>query len=106
MAGIVGVIIGSMFVFSGVQQFVLAAVVDSMRWLWIVFGVLFIAAGIVCFVNPEATFVGFADILGFLFLMVGVWWTIHAFVGLRNLRDRDGHSSLMLREASAIRSAT
>lgn len=76
----VGVIIGSMFVFSGVQQFVLAAVVDSMRWLWIVFGVLFIAAGIVCFVNPEATFVGFADILGFLFLMVGVWWIIQAFI--------------------------
>jgi uncharacterized membrane protein HdeD (DUF308 family) len=76
----VGVIIGCLFVFSGVQQFVLAAVVDSMRWLWIVFGVLFVAAGIVCFVNPEATFVGFADILGFLFLMVGVWWTIEAFI--------------------------
>jgi hypothetical protein len=77
----IGVIIGCLFVFSGVQQFVISAVVDRFRWLWIVFGVLFIAAGIVCFVNPEATFVGLADILGFLFLLVGVWWTVEAFLG-------------------------
>ena len=76
----VGVIFGCMFVFAGVQQFVIAGLTDSMRWLWIVFGVLFVASGIVCFVNPEATFVGFADILGFLFLLVGVWWTVEAFV--------------------------
>ena len=76
----VGVIVGCMFVFAGDQQFVVAGVTDSMRWVWIVFGVLFVASGIVCFVNPEATFVGFADILGFLFLLVGLWWTVEAFV--------------------------
>jgi uncharacterized membrane protein HdeD (DUF308 family) len=75
----VGVIIGCMFVFSGVQQFVLAGLTDRLRWLWITFGVLFVIAGIVAFVRPEATFAGFADILGFLFLLVGVWWTIEAF---------------------------
>jgi uncharacterized membrane protein HdeD (DUF308 family) len=76
----IGVIVGCMFVFSGVQQFALAAVTDRLRWLWIVFGVLFVIAGVLCMINPEATFVGFADMLGFLFLMVGVWWTIQAFV--------------------------
>jgi uncharacterized membrane protein HdeD (DUF308 family) len=76
----VGVIFGCMFVFAGVQQFVVARVIESLRWLSISFGVLLVASGIVCFVNPEATFVGFADILGFLLLLVGVWWTVEAFV--------------------------
>jgi uncharacterized membrane protein HdeD (DUF308 family) len=76
----IGIVVGCMFVFAGIQQFALAAVAGSLRWLWAVFGVLFVIAGIVCFVNPEATFVGLADILGFLFLMVGVWWMIEAFL--------------------------
>jgi uncharacterized membrane protein HdeD (DUF308 family) len=76
----VGVIFGCMFVFAGVQQLVVARVTDGLRWLSISFGVLLVASGIVCFVNPEATFVGFADILGFLLLLVGVWWTVEAFV--------------------------
>jgi uncharacterized membrane protein HdeD (DUF308 family) len=76
----IGVIIGCMFVFSGVQQFVVAASGESMRWLSYIFGVLFIVAGIVAFINPEATFAGFADVLGFMFLLVGVWWTVQAFL--------------------------
>jgi len=80
----VGVIIGLMFAAAAAQQFVLMAVADRLRWLWGIFGVLFGAAAIVCFVHPENTFAGVADILGFLFLMVGVWWIIRAFV--------EGHS--------------
>jgi hypothetical protein len=76
----IGVIIGCMFIFAGVTDFVQAAVVDRLRWLWIVFGSVMVIAGILCFVNPEATFAGFADMLGFLFLVVGVWWTIQAFL--------------------------
>jgi uncharacterized membrane protein HdeD (DUF308 family) len=76
----IGVIVGIMFVSAGIQQLTLAAIADSMRWLWALFGILFIAAGIVCFANPEDTFAGLADILGFLFLMIGVWWTIRAFL--------------------------
>jgi uncharacterized membrane protein HdeD (DUF308 family) len=76
----IGIIVGCMFVFAGVQQLVLATMADSLRWLWAIFGLLFIGAGVVCFVNPEATFVGLADTLGFLFLLVGVWWTIEAFL--------------------------
>jgi uncharacterized membrane protein HdeD (DUF308 family) len=76
----VGILVGCMFLFAGVQQFVLAAAVDSWRWLWACFGALFVVAGIICFVNPESTFAGLADILGFLFLMVGIWWTFRAFI--------------------------
>ncbi|MBN1530487.1 MAG: DUF308 domain-containing protein [Thermoleophilaceae bacterium] len=76
----IGIIVGIMFVSAGIQQLALAAIADSMRWLWAIFGLLFIAAGIVCFANPEDTFAGLADILGFLFLMIGVWWTIRAFL--------------------------
>ncbi len=76
----IGIIVGIMFVFAGVQQFVLAAIADSLRWLWGIFGVLFVIAGVICFINPENTFAAMADILGFLFLTVGVWWTIRAFL--------------------------
>lgn len=76
----IGYIIGAMFVFSGLQQLALSTIVDSLRWMWALFGVLFLGAGIYCFFNPEKTFVGLADALGFLFLLVGVWWTIRAFI--------------------------
>ncbi len=76
----VGIIVGCMFLFAGMQQFLLAAATDHLRWLWIAFGVLFVLAGIACLAQPEKTFVGLADLLGFLFLMVGAWWTISAIL--------------------------
>jgi uncharacterized membrane protein HdeD (DUF308 family) len=76
----VGVIVGIMFAVAAAQQLVLAAVADSLRWLWAIFGVLFGASAIVCFIHPESTFAALADILGFVFLCVGVWWTIRAFI--------------------------
>jgi uncharacterized membrane protein HdeD (DUF308 family) len=76
----IGIIIGLMFVASGVQQFVLAAIADRLRWLWAMFGALFLVAGVICLINPEETFVGLADILGFLFATVGIWWAARAFI--------------------------
>ena len=76
----IGIIVGIMFVVAGMENFVLAAVADSLRWLWAIFGVLVVIAGVICFINPENTFAALADILGFLFLIVGVWWTIRAFI--------------------------
>jgi uncharacterized membrane protein HdeD (DUF308 family) len=76
----VSIIVGIMFIVAGMEQFVLAAVADSWRWLWGLFGVLFVIAGVICFIDPKNTFAGIADILGFLFLIVGVWWTIRAFI--------------------------
>ncbi len=76
----VGVLIGAMFLVSGFQQLVLAGLVEgSMRWILIIFGVLLLIAGVIALINPEETFAGIADILGFLFLLVGLFWIIQAF---------------------------
>jgi uncharacterized membrane protein HdeD (DUF308 family) len=76
----VGILVGCMFLFVGIQNFALSVVAESLGWLWALFGVLFVAAAVVCFINPEDTFAGIADILGFLFLMLGVWWMVRAFL--------------------------
>ena len=77
----VSVILGIMFALAAAQQFVLMMVADSMRWLWALFGVLFAICSIICFVEPAGTFTGLANVLGFLFLVVGIWWIIQAFLG-------------------------
>ena len=76
----VGVLIGLMFLLSGFQQFAIAVIAPAFKWLWVIFGVLFLIAGVICLISPENTFAAMADILGFLFLLVGVFWTIQAFV--------------------------
>ena len=75
----VGTLVGIMFLLSGVQQLALAALMDRQKWIPAIFGVLLLAAGVVSLINPEDTFAGFADILGFLFLIVGTFWTLGAF---------------------------
>jgi hypothetical protein len=83
----VGVIIGLLFLFSSVQQFIVAGVSQGWaRWLAAFFGVLLLIAGVISIVEPKQTFVGFADILGFLFLIVGVMWIIEALIA-RDVQD-------------------
>ena len=72
-----------MFLLSGFQQFAVGAIAPTLKWLWYLFGVLFLVAGLIALFNPEDTFAALADILGFLFLLVGVFWTMQAFI------DRD-----------------
>jgi uncharacterized membrane protein HdeD (DUF308 family) len=76
----VGVLVGVMFLFAAAQNFALAGVLGSARWVAAVFGVLFVIAGVICFIDPEGTFAALADILGFLFLTVGIWWMVRAFL--------------------------
>jgi uncharacterized membrane protein HdeD (DUF308 family) len=76
----VGVLVGLMFAFAGVQGVANASVPGAMRWVSIAFAVLFGVAAIRCFINPAPTFYGMADMLGFLFLVVGVWWMVRAFL--------------------------
>lgn len=76
---LVGVIIGVMFLVAGVQEFLVAAVSDGWRWLWITFGVLLVAGGLYALFNPVGTFFAIADVLGFLFALVGIFWVIEAF---------------------------
>jgi uncharacterized membrane protein HdeD (DUF308 family) len=74
----IGVIVGCMFIFAGVQQLMLALV--GRGWLWAVVAGFFWIAGVVCIVNPEETFAGLADTLGFLFAIVAIWWTVEAVI--------------------------
>jgi Short repeat of unknown function (DUF308) len=76
----VGVLIGAMFAFAAVQNFALVSVPGAVRWVSAVFGVLFLIAAVICFVSPEGTFAALADSLGFLFLIVGIWWMVRAFL--------------------------
>jgi uncharacterized membrane protein HdeD (DUF308 family) len=76
----VGTLVGLMFVFAGIESVAVARVPWGPRWVSALFGVLFLVAGVLCFVEPAATFAGLADMLGFLFLVVGVWWMIRSFV--------------------------
>jgi len=75
----VGILVGAMFLFTGIQQFFLAGVVEGWKWVWVLFGVLFVLAGLWALFNPGATFLALADSLGFLFLLVGIFWAIEAF---------------------------
>ena len=77
----VGVIIGLMFLFGATEQFVLAGVSQGgRRWLAAGFAGLMSIAGVVALINPEKSFAGIADILGFLFLMVAATWVVQALV--------------------------
>jgi uncharacterized membrane protein HdeD (DUF308 family) len=76
----IGVLVGLMFLALGVENIALARLDVPMRWAWALFGALFLVSAVVCFANPTSTFAGLADMLGFLFLIVGVWWMVRAFL--------------------------
>ncbi len=76
----VGVLTGVMFTLSAAQNFALVAIPSALRWVAALFGLLFAISALICLMNPTATFTAMADMLGFLFGLVGVWWMIEAFL--------------------------
>jgi uncharacterized membrane protein HdeD (DUF308 family) len=56
------------------------------RWVLVFFGVLLVIAGVIALISPENTFAGIADVLGFLFLIVGIFWIVQAF-GERGMNE-------------------
>jgi uncharacterized membrane protein HdeD (DUF308 family) len=76
----VGILVGLMFLGAGVENIALATLDVPMRWAWALFGGAFLVSAIACFAAPTDTFAGLADVLGFLFLLVGVWWMVRAFL--------------------------
>ena len=85
----VGVLVGILFTFAGVMNVSIAAAPRealeglgiSTGWRWVAgfFSVVFFASAIASFITPVNTFAGLADMLGFLFLLVGLWWMVRAF---------------------------
>ena len=76
----VGVLVGLMFLLTGVLTVALTTLPLEHRWVPALFSVLFLVSAVVCLVNPVDTFAGLADMLGFLFLLVGVWWMTQSFL--------------------------
>ena len=76
----VGVVTGIMFLVAGTQNLVLGTLAEgAMRWILWCLGALLVVAGVVSLLQPEDTFAAVADILGFIFLTIGVFWLIGAF---------------------------
>jgi len=76
---LVGIVIGIMFLVAGIEELTVAFVSGGWRWLWAVFGVILLIGGIYALVNPVQTFLAVANLLGFLFALVGIFWMIEAF---------------------------
>ena len=76
----VGVLVGLMFLLTAVQNIALTTLPAEHRWVPGLFSVLFLISAVICFIDPVDTFAGLADMLGFLFLVVGVWWMVQAFL--------------------------
>ena len=76
----VGVLIGIMFLLSCFQQLALGSLTGGwMQLVLFLFGLLMLVAGVIALISPENTFAAIADILGFLFLIIGIFWIIQAF---------------------------
>ena len=75
----VGILTGLMFLLFAAEDFAIAYLGRGTRWLWATLGVLLTAGGIVALIHPVNTFAGFADILGFVFLLIGIQWMVQAF---------------------------
>ena len=69
-----------MFALAAVEHVAFVALPGAVRWVSAVFGAVFVVAEIVCFVNATETFAPLADVLGFVFGLIGVWWMVEAFL--------------------------
>ena len=76
----VSVLVGVMFLLAAVQNIAVTTLPVEHRWVPALFSVLFLVSAVICFVDPVSTFAGLADMLGFLFLLVGVWWMTQSFL--------------------------
>jgi uncharacterized membrane protein HdeD (DUF308 family) len=79
-AATVGVIGGVMLIYAGAEYFVLASLSARMRWLWYLFGGFLVVGGAVALFYPTRTFLAIANILGFMFVFMGVMWIVEAFL--------------------------
>lgn len=83
----VGVIVGIMLFVAGLQYLTVAMLAEGWKWLWGLFGAVLIVSGLTAMLNPADAFASVADMLGFLFVFVGIIWVIEglAIKGLDQL---------------------
>jgi uncharacterized membrane protein HdeD (DUF308 family) len=77
---VAGLAIGIMLLVAGVEEFVMAYVVDGLKWLWYIFGAILLISGIWVLFNPNKAVLAVAASLGFIFALIGIFWIIEAFM--------------------------
>jgi uncharacterized membrane protein HdeD (DUF308 family) len=77
---VAGLAIGILLLVAGIEEFVMAYVVDGLKWLWYIFGAILIISAIWVFFNPTKTVLVVAESLGFIFALIGIFWIIEAFM--------------------------
>ena len=77
VAGLVGVA----FLFGGIDQLMAAGRVESWRWLFIVTGILALAAGIMTFVWPDITLYVVSIFVAWYLIVFGVVHIVNALAG-------------------------
>jgi uncharacterized membrane protein HdeD (DUF308 family) len=79
--GTLAVLIGLTFIAAGVVELVASAFVTSWKWLWIVYGVLSIAAGFMAIFWPEETLFVLGVLLAWFLVFSGIFNVIAALAG-------------------------
>ena len=74
-------LVGVAFLFGGVSQLVVATRVQSWRWLFIVAGILGVAAGVMTFVWPEITLYVVALLVAWYLIIFGIIHLVGALAG-------------------------
>jgi uncharacterized membrane protein HdeD (DUF308 family) len=77
---VAGLAIGIMLLVAGAEEFVMAYVVDGLKWLWYIFGAILLISGIWVLFNPNKAVLAVAASLGFIFALIGIFWIIEAFM--------------------------
>jgi len=76
----IGYLVGFMLIFTGIEQFMIAGATEGYRWAWILFGILFVLGGVWMVFNPIGGAAALASSLGLIFILIGIFWVIEAFV--------------------------
>ena len=76
----VGIIVGILLLVAGFQYIYVGTLVEGWNWIWYVFGAILIIGGLFALFYPTRTFLAIANILGFIFVIIGIFWTIEAFL--------------------------
>jgi uncharacterized membrane protein HdeD (DUF308 family) len=83
---VLSIFIGISFLMTSMTWFLLAAVVDELKWFWVVSALLAFGGAIVAFAYPDETLKVLSLILGWFLLLTGI---VQFIVALTN-RDREG----------------
>jgi uncharacterized membrane protein HdeD (DUF308 family) len=77
----VAALVGTAFVFGGVAQLAVAARIPSWRWLFIVTGILAVAAGIATFVWPDITLYVVSVFVAWYLIVFGIMHVVSSLAG-------------------------